>query len=208
MINDIYATSMHGRYTTTESGRVVETGEWTYEGFGNAELTLSATAERPEEGLRYELRIHSVERQLDEVYFRSHTDDVPMNSFSARIAGHIMTVATPDEDGAELIGNLDVPPETVFDGPSPIWLVHLVMTAPPPSDRFLTTPVVRFNIDRGVLNGGFYRIARRDNTITASMLDEKGVERGDFTLTLAEDGCPKSIVCGVLETEILRLPST
>lgn len=207
MLNDIFATSMHGRYSTTESGRLVEQGEWTYRGFGNAEITLSASAERPDESLRYELRLHSVERQLDEVYFRSLTDDVPTRAYHAKVAGHILTVATPEEDGGEVIGNLSVPSETVYVGPSPIWLVHLVMTAPPPTDRLVTTPVVSFDIDSGELRGGFYRLEREGNIIAACVLDEKGNERGTITLTLAEDGCPKRIVSGDVDTEIVRLPS-
>jgi hypothetical protein len=207
MINDIYATSMHGRYTTTESGRLVEQGEWSYRGFGNAEITMAASAERPVESLRYELRLHSAERQLDEVYFRSLTDDVQTRAFHAKLAGHVLTLATPEDDGGEVIGNLTVPPETIYDGPSPIWLIHLAMTAPPPTDRLLTTPVVRFSIDSGELGGLFYRLEREGNDIAACMLDEEGTEKGTIRIALAEDGCPKRIVCGATETEIVRLPS-
>jgi hypothetical protein len=207
MLNDIFATSMHGRYSTTESGRIVEQGEWSYRGFGNGEITMSASAERPVECMNYELRLHSAERQLDEIYFRSLTDDVPTRAFHAKIAGHILTVAAPEDDGGDVIGNLTVPPETVYDGPSPIWLIHLVMTAPPPTDRLLTTPVVRFSLDSGELGGLYYRIEREGNNIAASVLDEKGNAQGGITINLAEDGCPKRIVAGATETEILRLPS-
>jgi hypothetical protein len=207
MLNDIFATSMHGRYITTGSGTIVEEGEWSYRGFGNAEITMAASAERPVESLRYELRLHSAERQLDEIYFRSLTDDVPTRAFHAKMAGHVLMLATPDDDGGEALGNLTVPPETVYDGPSPIWLIHLMMTAPPPTDRILTTPVVRFTLDTGEIEGDFYRIVRDGNTVSATHLDKEGAEVGSIVLTLDEDGCPRRIVCGATETEILRLPS-
>src|SRR5687768_3909994 len=139
MLNDIFATSMHGRFATTEAGTLVESGEWSYRGYGNAELALTASGERPAENLRYELRLHSVERQLDEIFFRSLAGEQPTRSFHATIAGHVLSLTAPNVDGDSAVGNLAVPPETIYAGPSPIWLLHLVMTAPPPRDRAVTT---------------------------------------------------------------------
>lgn len=207
MLNDIFATSMHGRFSTTDSGQVVERGEWSYRGFGNAELTLAASSERPVDNVRYELRIHSAERQLDEIFFRTLTDGSPTRAFHSKIAGHVMTIATPEDDGGELIGNLSVPPETVYDGPSPIWLIHLMMTAPPPTDRSLTTPVVRFSVESGEIGGCFFKLERRENDITIRELDGDGTETDIIAVTLDEDGCPRLITRGTLETEIVRLPS-
>jgi hypothetical protein len=204
MINDIFATSMHGRYTTSANGTIVETGEWTYRGYGNAEITMSATADRADANLRYELRLHSVERQLDEIFFRPHGEAGP-RPFHARIAGHIVSINEPD--GEALLGNLNVPPETVYDGPSPIWLVHLVMTAPPPTDREITTPVVRLSLDDGEFHGGFYRLERSGNNIAVSKLDKEGVALGSMSVILAEDGCPRRVVTDGSETEIVRLPT-
>jgi hypothetical protein len=207
MINDIFATSMHGRYSTNQSGRLIEEGEWTYRGFGNAEIAMTASATRPVDGSAYELRLHSVERQLDGIAFRSTGGDLPTRAFEAKITGHIVTVSAPGDEGKEETGNFSVPPETIYDGPSPIWLIHLVMTAPPPTDRMPTTPVVRFGLATGELVGGFYRIERAGNDVTATVLDKDGSQIDTLSILLAEDGCPTRIVRGDLETEIVRLPS-
>jgi hypothetical protein len=207
MLNDIFATSMHGRYSTTEAGRIVEQGEWSYRGFGNAEITITASAERPDDALRFELRLHSAERQLDDVELRALEGEVPTRTLHAKIAGHVMTLESANGDGDESLGNLSVPPETVFDGPSPIWLIHLVMTAPPPTDRVVTTPVVRFMLEGGGAPGIFYRFTRDANRIAIAVLDDQGVETSSMSLRLDEDGCPRHIASGATETEILRLPS-
>ncbi|MBC8144977.1 MAG: hypothetical protein H7X80_05280 [bacterium] len=207
MINDIFATSMQGRFIVRNSGDVVEQGEWTYRGFGNAEIAMTAVAERVDGGLNYELRIHSVERQLDDIQFRSQSGGVPTRAFNAKIAGHTMTLATPDEHGGEEIGNLALPPETIFDGPSPIWFIHLALTAPPPTDRVVTTPIIRFNISTGDFDGGFYRLKSDGKDVSVSALDTDGVETGTLAFTISDDGFVSQIRVGESEIEVQRLPS-
>lgn len=207
MINDIFATSMQGRFTVAESGRVVEEGEWTYTGYGNAEIAMTAVGERADRSLRYELRIHSVELQLDSIEFMSRAEGTPESGFKASVAGNMMTVDSKDDAGAIQTSTIAIPPETIFDGPSPIWMMHVAMSSAPPTDRMVTTPVVVLNVDSGEFLRGFYRFASDGKLILVSILNASGDEVGSLEMTVADDGIIVRIDGNGRSIDIARLPA-
>ena len=206
MLNDIFATSMTGRFETTRDGEVVERGNWSYRGYGNAEITMTADAETTTTGVRYDVRLHSAERQVDEFFVRESEGDRARQEFRALVAGHTVSLSTVDAGGATVEGTVQVPDETIYDGPSPVWLIHLVMTAPPPTDKVINTPVVRYDIGRGELVGGAYIVSRNGNTVFIQVVDDEGNHRDDLIVELAEDGCPRFIRSSGAVTEIVRIP--
>ena len=94
----------------------------------------------------------------------------------------------------------------MYDGPSPIWLIHMMMTAPPPEDREITAPFVRLDAESGEFRQGFFRVSRKGPTVRLLELDKEGVEHDLHVISLAEDGCPRRIQSGTAEIEIVRTP--
>ncbi len=209
MINDIFATSMGGTYQRREGDRIIETGSWGYRGFGNAEIELKADGEMPNEHLKYSVTIHSAELQLGDVRCRSvwrSTDGEETRELSAVIAGKEVRLNLDEGDGRPKEGTWSVPDETIYTGPSPIWLIHLCMTALPPHDRQVTTPVISFDAMNGVMEGGFFRIARTGPDLHIDILDTEGRLVDHRDIHLADDGCPVRITGPRSEIEIVRLP--
>jgi hypothetical protein len=207
MLNDIFATSMSGEYHTTGSDKTEERGTWEYVGYGNAEIRMTAKGESPSDGTSYELMIHSAERQLDEIEFRSNrgSGNGDADFFRATIAGHDMSVHRRSGD-REQFGSITAPDESIHDGPSPIWMIHLMMIAPPPVDREIIAPVIYLDDKHEVVSGRFYRFRRDGLKVEVAQLNEEGELQDHFTIELADDGCPQMIHRNGATTEILRLP--
>jgi hypothetical protein len=217
MLNDIYATSMSGTYQTREGEEQIERGTWSYRGHGSAEITVHALAERGLEGVDFEVTVHSAERQVGLVsleMWESGIDDERI-TVRAHIAGSQMDIQIVDAEGSKHEGTLSVPDETVFLGPSPVWLVHMMMTSPVPEDRAITTPYVAFGLHGDDVEGGFYRLTRHGNIVSIAVLDADGAEiipadigNGvpGLEIILADDGCPEIIRSGRVVTDLVRVP--
>ena len=217
MIKDIYATSMHGHYTTTRADGDIETGRWSYRGYGNAEIELIAESDcsdNVETCLR--VVVHSAERQLD-----AFEIDTRWNENTAR--RHVRLLGEKEGIYLKLRGEgladepldaeFDLPPETIIDGPSPLFLIHLMMTALPAEDREVTTPVVKVSERVGEFTSGFYRVSRSGRDIAIVELDKQGEELGSISIRVADDGCPERIERArrlterhAEHTEIVRTP--
>lgn len=217
MLNDIFATSMGGTYNTREGEELIERGTWSYRGHGSAEITVNALADRPLEGLSFEVTLHSAERQIGLISLEMWESGMQDEKITVRahIAGQQMAIQLLDAEGNKHEGNLSVPEETVFLGPSPVWLVHLMMTAPLPEDRTITTPYVAFGLHGDDVEGGFYRLERRGGVVLIAVLDADGNEiipadigNGipGLEVILADDGCPEIIRAGRVVTELIRVP--
>ncbi len=210
MMHDIFATSMAGSYETRAGEELLERGSWNYRGYGNAEIAMHAEGESADGEERYRLDLHSVERQVDDILLCSWIpdDENVQGKFEVRVAvaGHELNVSVNDGDGDAKEGVISVPDETIYDGPSPIWLIHLMMVSPMPADRVVTTPFVRFGLNADEVRGGFYRVARRDSLISMTELDEEGVEQGTVEIELADDGVPMTIRDGAYRTDVVRIP--
>jgi hypothetical protein len=207
MLNDIFATSMAGEYTTRDGGTIVEQGSWSYQGYGNAEITMKAEGESNSDRLRFTLLLHSSERQLNTIEFNarwSQDGNEHRRDVHADIAGYQISLREGEND--QPMGNLTAPDEAIYDGPSPIWLIHLMMTALPPVDREVTTPVIYFDAMRGALQGEFYRVSRKGLQVSLEVLDDSGERIGLKEIELSDDGCPRRISIGECETEISRIP--
>ncbi len=207
MLNDIFATSMSGEYRTRDGENIVEQGSWSYKGYGNAEIDMKAEGESGADDLRYAIMLHSAERQLNYVECNarwSENGSDQSRHMHADISGYQIAVRLGDDDHP--VGNVTAPDEAVYDGPSPIWLIHLMLTALPPVDREVTTPVVYFDAKRGALQGEFYRVSRKGLTVNVAVLDGKGEAIASKEIELSDDGCPRRIRSGERETEIVRLP--
>jgi hypothetical protein len=208
MLNDIFATSMAGEYTTRRGDTIAEQGRWDYTGYGNAEIRMTASGEISEDSLKYDLMIHSAERQLDEVTlnFRQVQDGHDTEQrLRAVIAAH--DVAIEYNDGKnDRKGSLSAPEEAVYDGPSPIWMIHLMLVELPPEDREIITPVIYVDPRDGALEGGIYRLKRDGLRVDVVEMSAEGEERGRQSIELADDGCPRFIRNGDRTTEILRFP--
>jgi len=202
---------MEGTFETRRGEEIVEKGTWSYRGFGNAEIELHADGEIPQEHLRYDVRIHSAERQLEHVRATSfavgHDGDRP-HSLSAVIAGSEIQLTVIDPDGSSREGRLSVPDETVYDGISPIWLIHLFIVDLPPADRQVVTPVISFGPRHGAVEGAFYRVRRDGAEAILETLDEAGRMTERRHVLLAEDGCPTRIESADTVTDIVRIPVT
>jgi hypothetical protein len=209
MLNDIFATSMAGEYTTQRGETIAEHGTWEYKGYGNAEIRMSATGEIAGDSLKYDLMIHSAERQIDEVRlnFQQRQDgEDSRQQLRAVIAGH--DIALEYNDGRnDRVGSLSAPEEAVYDGTSPIWMIHLMMVELPPEDREVITPVLYLDAHDGALEGRLYRFKRDGLLVEVVKMNEEGEERGRQSIELADDGCPRIIRSGDTTTEILRFPS-
>lgn len=217
MLNDIYAMEMAGTYETREGDTVIERGTWRYSGHGSAEITMTANSERPEEGIAFSLEIHSAERQLDGIaldMWEMRATDRRMQ-IRVLIAGHQLDIAFTDSDGVRHQGVLSFPEETVFMGPSPIWMVHLMLTAPIPTDRSITTPYVALGLHGEDIEGGFYRLTRVGNTISIGVLDADGKELipadigngvPGLEVIVTDDQVPATIRAGRYVTELVRIP--
>jgi len=217
MLNDIFAMAMAGTYETRDGDTVIERGAWRYRGHGSAEITLSASAERPVEGTGFSLELHSAERQLDGIaldIWEKRAADKKMQ-IKVLISGHQLDISFTDSDGVRHQGVLSCPDETVFMGPSPIWMVHLMLTAPIPSDRMITTPYVALGLHGEDIEGGFYRITRVANRVSIAVLDADGNEilpadigNGipGLEVIVTDDGVPATIRAGRFVTELVRIP--
>jgi hypothetical protein len=214
-MNDIYATSMAGSYVTRDGDRLVEQGKWSYRGYGNAEVTMEATGEL--DGINFSLEFHSVETRADHVRLaiRQKEDADRVTTIRADIAGRSLDVKVEGVDGETHSGTLDVPEGVIFDGPSPIWLIHTMIVDPIPGDRTIVNPFIRFGAHPDEeLTGGFYRFERDGHTVTVALLDEDGNERvpeeteggSPITVLLHDDGFPSTILSGRFRTEIVRDP--
>jgi hypothetical protein len=209
MLNDVFALSMGGRYSTTRGDQLFESGEWGYRGYGNAEVTMHATGQLLLDGISYHLRIHGSERQLNEVYCRSAKKNSPSEELSAVIGGRSMDVTLSGGDRQKLhSGVLSVPDEAIFMGPSPIWYIYMMMILPPPTDRQVTAPALKFALGPVGVNEELYLIDRAGARIRIARIDVKGVETAQSELWLAEDGVPTHIRSGDFATEVLRIPQT
>jgi hypothetical protein len=210
MLNDIFATSMAGEYTTQRGETIAEHGTWDYQGYGNAEIRMTASGEIPEDSLKYDLMIHSAERQLDEVTlnFRQVLEGEETETqqrMRAVIGAH--DIAIEYNDGRnDRIGSLNAPEEAVYDGTSPIWMIHLMMVGLPPEDRDVITPVLYLDARDGALEGRLYRLKRDGLHVDVVEMNAEGEERGRLSIELADDGCPQRIRSGDTTTEILRFP--
>jgi hypothetical protein len=208
MLNDIFATSMAGEYRTQRGETITEHGTWDYKGYGNAEIRMTASGQMADDSLHYELMIHSAERQLDEVTlkFRQSQDGKDTEQrMRAVIASH--DIAIEYNDGSnDRIGSLNAPEEAVYDGTSPIWMIHLMMVGLPPEDRAVITPVIYLDARDGTMEGRLYRLERNGLQVSVVEMNEEGEERGRQSIELADDGCPRLIKSGDTTTEILRFP--
>jgi hypothetical protein len=212
MLNDIYALSMGGHYESRRDGEIIERGTWSYKGHGNAEITLEASTGPGPAPILYEVRVHSAERQIDEFQCESgpggdsSSSGAGRQSISAKVTGHLVEMRVNNQDGEPFEGVVSVPPETVYDGPSPVWMIHLMMTAPPPADREVTTPFVRLDPLTGGMTEGFFRVWRSDATVRLLELNIDGEEVEEWELELADDGCPRFIRNSRMEQEVIRVP--
>lgn len=208
MMRDIFATGMGGTFTSRKGDQVLQDGRWSYEGYGNAEIRMEAVGQSVDGGHQYAVRLHSAERAIDSVHCKvTWTEDgrEVMQHFDADIVGLDVTIRTMRGDES-FEGSISIPDQTFFDGPSPIWLIHAMMTDLPPEDREITAPVAAFDPRTGALVGGFYRFIRSGLTVTAHRLDEEGRQIDQVEIRLADDGCPTSIVADDVITEIVRVP--
>lgn len=211
MIHDIFATSMEGTFETRRGAEVIEKGSWSYRGFGNAEIEMGADGEFPAESVRYTLRIHSAERRLEHVMAVVQTvgrEDDRRQTLSANIAGGEMQLTITDPDSSSREGRLSVPDEVIYDGISPIWLIHLLMTFPPPTDRQVVAPVLSFDPRVGAVTGRFCDIRSDGNHVVIETVDESGERSQRRLVFLADDGCPVRIESNDTVTDIVRIPVT
>lgn len=210
MINDIYATSMHGHYHRTADGSVVERGSWSYRGYGNAEIELTADVQCNDAvGSRFRLRVHSAERQIDAFDVeRSWTENTAerRSSIHAVRDGMFLRIEADGFGSEHLSGELELPPESIFDGPTPIWLIHLMMTALPPEDRTTTSPVITVRIDGSEFGGGFYTVSRSGADVQFTAIDSDGNATESWTVHVADDGCPERVTGNGTAVEIVRTP--
>lgn len=208
MMHDIYAASMAGHYETRAGDELIERGEWSYQGYGNAEITMEAKGERLRRGKGFSLNLHSVERQIDQFAISNWSipEEQGRTLIRGTITGHDIDLHITGGDGDTHEGSVSVPDETVYDGPSPIWMIHLMLVAPPPGDRAVTTPYVRLGLDADDVQAGFYRVSRQEKLITLADLDEEGNEVNHMEIEITEDGCPTVIRYGDMVTEVVRVP--
>ena len=178
-----------------------------YRGYGNAEIRLEAHGET--DATSYSLTLHSAERRIDRFEFsaRSTGRDAPSGDygFSAIVNGHELALSSV-ESGREAHRNLAVPDEVVFDGPSPLWLIHLLVVTPPPADRTVTTPVLIFDENGGAMKGQFYRFERRGDELDIATLDQQGEVLQTFSVRVSESGVPALISSEDTVTEIMMMP--
>ena len=211
MLNDIYALSMGGRFESRRDGAVVEQGTWSYRGHGNAEITLEASNAPGPAQLLYEVRVHSVERQIDEFQCESSSGEAGVTSrrsVAARVTGHTVELKASNSDAEPFAGIVNVPVETVYDGPSPVWMIHLMMTALPPSDHEVTTPFVRLDPLSGGMTEGFFRVWRSGSLVKLLELNIDGESVDEWEIEISDDGCPRFIRNSRMEQEIIRVPYT
>jgi|GEM_PF-4192672 len=208
MLHDIFATSMSGTYETRMGDELVERGSWSYRGYGNAEIALEASGERISGGRMFSVRLHSVELQADQFAIASWTGVEEQERIEIRgeIAGSDINLHITGAGGDLHEGRVSVPEETVYGGPSPIWLIYQMIATPVPDDRVITTPFVRFGLDADDTGGGFYRVSRSGLHIVMTELDEDGAEIGRLDVDVADDGCPTIIRHGDLVTTVTRVP--
>lgn len=208
MMRDIFATSMGGTFEMKAADTLIETGRWSYQGYGNAEIGMEAEGEILESGLRYSLRIHSAEYQMGSVNYRavwSEDGEEVIQEFQAEIVGVDVKIKTTR--GSETFdGDLTIPDATIFDGPSPIWMIHTMLTTPPPGDRQITAPVAVFDPKTGGVVGGLFRFQRTGSEVAVTRMDEDGDVVDHLTIHLADDGCPQSMHARQWEMAILRTP--
>jgi hypothetical protein len=178
---------------------------------------MNAKAERPAEHLSFDVMIHSAERQLGRMVLEVGEKEAEGDAMtvSASVAGHLLDIELKDSQGNAHSGTLSIPEETIFMGPSPIWLVHLMLTAPIPEDRMVTAPYVALGLHGDDIEGGFYRFARAGNIVSIAVLDADGNEMipadigngiPGLEVILADDGCPEIIRAGRYVTEVVRVP--
>src|SRR4051812_39560729 len=124
MLNDLYSTAMAGRFENRGGGGLFERGGWGFNRFGNDENNPHCAADCAAAGLGYSLTIHSAERQMDrvELTVQEGRDPSPSLTLRADMAGSLLNVDVTDNDGGHNSGNLSVPDEVIYLGPSPIWL--------------------------------------------------------------------------------------
>lgn len=201
--------SMSGNYETRIGERIIEQGSWSYQGHGNAEIAMEASGERVEGGMMFSVTMHSVELQTDLFTISSwigRENQEHKTSIRGEIAGYTINLHISGGDGTVHDGSVAVPEETVYDGPSPIWLIHLMMTWPLPVDRVITAPFVRFGLSADDNDVGFYRFSRGDSRVLIDELDSEGIEQRRIEIELADDGCPTSIRRGDMLTQVIRVP--
>jgi hypothetical protein len=211
MLNDIYALSMGGRFESRRDGAIVEQGTWSYRGHGNAEITLEASTGPGPAPFLYDVRLHSAERQIDEFQCDSSSGDSGADSrrsITARVTGHIVELKVMNADGEPFSGNVNVPVETIYDGPSPIWMIHLMMTALPPADHEVSTPFVRLDPVSGGMTEGFFRVWRNGSIVKLLEMNIDGESVEEWEIELSDDGCPRFIRNSLIEQEIIRTPHT
>lgn len=211
MLNDIYALTMGGHYVSRRDGQIVEQGTWSYRGHGNAEITLEASTAAGPGPIAYDVRLHSAERQIDEFHCLSRSSESPSETrrtVAARVTGHMVEMKVMNEEGDPFEGTVSVPPETVYHGPSPIWMIHLMMTAPPPADHEVTTPFVRLDPVTGGMSEGFFKVWRSDLLVRLLELNVDGEEVEEWEIEMADDACPRFIRNRLIEQEIIRVPQT
>lgn len=201
--------SMSGNYETRTGEQIIEKGSWSYQGHGNAEIAMEASGERLEEGVRFSTTMHSVELQTDLFTISCWTGGETQEHqtiIHGEIAGYTINLHISGGDGTQHDGAVSVPEETIYNGPSPIWLIHLMMTWPLPDDRIVTAPFVRFGLGADDNDGGFYRFSRAHKRVLIDELDSEGNERHRLEIELADDGCPISIRRGDVFTQVIRVP--
>lgn len=208
MMHDIFATSMGGSYETRAGEELIERGSWNYRGYGNAEIAMDADGELVRSQDRYAIKLHSVERQVDDITLTTWNDQDAARKLviHAVVAGHDISVSVSDGDDDVKEGNISVPDETIYDGPSPLWVVHLMMVSMVPEDQVITTPFVRFGLTADDVRGGFYQVERKGPLVTFTALDTDGSSQGRVEIDLADDGVPMVIRDGDFRTEIIRIP--
>jgi hypothetical protein len=209
-MNDIYSTSMNGRYRMFKDDQQIESGDWHYRGYGNAEIELESTARREADSQRrLHVRIHSAESTIDrfEVTLDEGLEAEPARwSAEGERVGVFLKMSVEPEHGDAFEGGLDIPPDLMLDGPSPLWLIHRMMVAMPPSDRDLVVPVARLQTGTGEVATGFARMRRSADQVHMVELENDGSQRTQSTIQLADDGFPREIHGEGYRIEILRLP--
>lgn len=208
MLRDIFATSMGGTFRTTVDNALIDHGEWSYQGYGNAEIAMKATGSVAETGVSYSLRFHSAEFQIDSIGYRaewSEEGNPVVQELDAEIVGLDVKIRT--RRGQESFeGDLTVPDQTVYDGPSPIWMIHLMLSDLPPDGRQITAPAAIFDPHTGGLVGGFFKFERTGLEVSVRRMDEEANVIDHVTILLADDGCPRQIRAEQRVTEIIRVP--
>ncbi len=212
MLKDIFATSMRGHFTTTSADGTQERGQWSYRGYGNAEIELfSQAAVDDRRATVTRITLHSAERQVDQfeiaTAWTENTGEHDLQLLAEK-EGIYLRLSVDGMEDHPLEGQFELPPETVVDGPSPVFIMHLLLTAMPPEDRSTTTPVVWITPHASELETGFYRVSRTGRHIAIEVLDDDGSFRGAIRVDVADDGCPELIDRDGTLTQIVRTPTS